>query len=803
MINTIKRVIVGGVSYPFYSVDFSGGGSEPSKMTISFVNEGGKYVMPELSSVAPVTITIGGFFSFTGYAVSASKREGVSGKFLEVTYVDSSIILDEYFVGLKGKHGAGFTSEVSGAWDKLILVGTEIDPCNGNDTVVDLCSPCVAEDTSINDLDCAKNRQYKILDVDYSLQELLSELSKFIPIKNIPGIVGTNYRAQYTGSVREVLNSWASDYGWTFFWDGDGVSFVDLSNGIQIRDAGVESGCSLEEKVESISIEENQAQVNIAYFGQDGELKDYPCANKNTESARKVLLKPLTLEDVLVKNGRIDPFISNNYVSSLNFEKCAALSMYSELARDLFCLYYIYQITTAVAAEAAMNEKRILKLLGNLEIVNVCHPDSSDNVSKAIYSFYLTKGSENTPYSDAEIDEFIRRGAYFVVAKTFNSSKSKFIEFEKALAENCIGKYWYRYFDTVYQNGVDFSAPDGQLSYYKRGSAIQFDFLDSLPDSLGSLSSFLQEIQSSTNGAKDNFFLLERNQAWMPPPNGGDITTTFNEDIQSIGIREAEKNGVPDNLLLENYKVFIMFPKNDTNLFDVGDASYTINPVDATNINLPFEEFRSQGFYGLRTAKTRGIPVRTKRKSFEIIMPSQGGFTPSVNYGGYNILVKGKFSPDDLTVQIPKVEIVIIDKPTIFKEYCIGNSVNYKNITDYNLSTLSSKCTIDKSRIYTYAGNLLNGLKSSPSRPVRSITYSLAGLPTSLYTLTDGLTNFSIRLDSGGTKTTLTFSEQPPRTSSETLTKNQIEFFLKNPVYKKYIQTYIKQLSVNQKIAEI
>ena len=122
-------------------------------MTISFVNEGGKYVMPELSSVAPVTITIGGFFSFTGYAVSASKREGVSGKFLEVTYVDSSIILDEYFVGLKGKHGAGFTSEVSGAWDKLILVGTEIDPCNGNDTVVDLCSPCVTEDTSINDLD--------------------------------------------------------------------------------------------------------------------------------------------------------------------------------------------------------------------------------------------------------------------------------------------------------------------------------------------------------------------------------------------------------------------------------------------------------------------------------------------------------------------------------------------------------------------------------------------------------------------------------------------------------------------------
>jgi len=112
MINEIKKVIVGGISYPFYSVDFSGGGTEASKMTISFVNENGIYTMPQLSSVAPVTITIGSFFSFTGYAVSATTKDGVSGQFLEVVYVDSSIILDKYFVGLRSKHGAGFSAEV-------------------------------------------------------------------------------------------------------------------------------------------------------------------------------------------------------------------------------------------------------------------------------------------------------------------------------------------------------------------------------------------------------------------------------------------------------------------------------------------------------------------------------------------------------------------------------------------------------------------------------------------------------------------------------------------------------------------
>lgn len=803
MINTIKKVNVGGVSYPCYSVDFSGGGTEASRVTISFVNENGIYSMPSLSSKTPVTITIGSFFTFTGYAVSASKKEGVQGKFLEVSYIDTSIVLDKYFIGLRGKHGEGFTTEVSGTWDNLILVGTQIDPCSGEDTVIDLCSPCSSEDSSLNTIDCEKNRKYKILDVDYSFQELLSELSKFIPINNVPSIVGNNYRAQYTGSVREVLNSWATDYGWSFFWDGNGVYFVDLSVGLTINDAGVADGCTLEEKVENLSIENNSAEISIAYFGQDGELKDYSCANKNTEAARKVLLKPLTLEDVLVKNGRIDPFISNNYLTSSNFEKCAALSIYSELARDLFCLYYIYEITSAEDAETYMNEKELLKLLGNLEIVNVCHPLSSDPVSKAIYNFYLTPGSENTPYSDAEIQEFIRRGAYFIVAKTFDSSKDKFLAFERALAENCIGKYWYRYYDTVYQSGVDFSAPDGSISYYKRGSQIQFDFLDSLPDSLGSLSSFLQEVQSGSGEAKDNFFLMERNQAWMPPPNGGDITTTFNEDIQAIGIREAEKTGIPDNLILENYKIFIVFPKNEENVFDVGSSTYGVNPVDAANVSVPFDEYRVRGFYGLRTAKTRKIPIRVKRKSFDIIMPSQGGFTPSVNYAGYDILVKGKYTPDDLTVEIPKVEIVVIDKQPGSDRYSISNNVNYKNITDYSLANLTSGCTIDKNRIYNYASTLLTDLKSLPLKPTRTITYSLAGLPDSLYSIRDGLTNFSIRIDSNGTKTTLTFSELPPVKKSETLSRNDIEYLLKNPVYKKYIQTYIKQLSTGQQYTQI
>jgi len=67
----------------------------------------------------------------------------------------------------------------------------------------------------------------------------------------------------------------------------------------------------------------------------------------------------------------------------------------------------------------------------------------------------------------------------------------------------------------------------------------------------------------------------------------------------------------------------------------------------------------------------------------------------------------------------------------------------------------------------------------------------------------DGLTNFSIRVDSQGTKTTLTFSEMPPVKPSEDMTRNQLEYYLKNPVYKKYIQNYLKQLSVTQQLAEI
>lgn len=63
-------------------------------------------------------------------------------------------------------------------------------------------------------------------EVDYNFDELLKGISPtYIKIKNDvsgnPTLTdrNNNYRQQYTGTLREVLNAWCSDFGFSFVWD--------------------------------------------------------------------------------------------------------------------------------------------------------------------------------------------------------------------------------------------------------------------------------------------------------------------------------------------------------------------------------------------------------------------------------------------------------------------------------------------------------------------------------------------------------------------------------------------------------
>ena len=126
--------------YP-YAIDFSEGGSEASEISLSYVNKDGNYAIPATDSTRPVTISIGNFRSIDAYVVETTTTNAPKGgKILHVTYKDSSMILDKTVVGLRGVHGAGFTSATTGNFSSdMVLVGSQIDPCqNVTNTPIDL-----------------------------------------------------------------------------------------------------------------------------------------------------------------------------------------------------------------------------------------------------------------------------------------------------------------------------------------------------------------------------------------------------------------------------------------------------------------------------------------------------------------------------------------------------------------------------------------------------------------------------------------------------------------------------------------
>lgn len=794
-----QKVTVGGISYPVYHVSYTNGGDGPSSMTIKFVNENGRYSAPQTNTSALTQIKIGSAFIFNGYVVTTEEEEGESGKFLTVTYTDESIILDKIYVGLKGKHGPGFDTVSLGyanIMNQIVLVGSQIDPCQGQSKVFDPCNPCPNPSGNANEVDCVAQKEVEILDVDYSFSELIAALSYHIPIRNAPNS-NNFYRNQYTGSAREVLKQWCEEYGLSFYWRNSGLSFIDLSSGITIQDTGVDANCRVLSKTTSYDISGNKTQANIFYFGKAGEYRDYDCG-KEGEYPIRVALKPLTLVDIFTKNGVADPWVFQHYIQPSKLEQIAALAYYSKDARNLYAWNNIYEIAGPLEAESYIGKN--LSLFGDMKISQVCHKDSSNVESQQIYNFYLTKGSPNSPFSPKEIDSYVARGAYIVLAKMNVGGMEKFLEFEKGVAEHCMGRYWYRYYDRVFDSGIDGSAPDGTLNYYKRGSLIHFDFLNLLPNNLRSLSSFIKELNQAEGRSRDNFFFLERNQAWMPSPSTLDV---FASDCEEMAMKEITDVGTPkgskdkesgevedetNNSSTEVTKVFIVFPKNNTtNKFDIGNNKVTRNGIDAENVMPEFNMYGSSGRYGLRADQTRGFEVATKSINFELVFPSQSGFKS--DYQGYYIIVRGKTQSSKVGRKIIKTERVLVDGSNSDLGDGVGLDIQYKNVSNEFLENLTSQCQYDNAKIDSYMQSYANGVRGGKVQEKKTITYQLAGVPDFQRFLPEhGLVSFSFSIDNGSSST-LVFSNEFPRSKSEDITKNQLDYFLKNPVNRQYLRS--------------
>lgn len=812
MISGIDNILFNGSpSYP-YSVEYSDGGNEKSQLTLTFIDRNGNYDIEnryERNANKPVLVQIGEFFKFTGYIVDAEAEEITEGgSKLQIKMDDSSILLDKYYIGLKGVHGAGFTTIATGSFSNIILVGKQVDPCkNLPPNYPDPCAPdCGEENGGTESFNCQEEKLMKILEVDYSFPELQAAVAGVVKFGSFPGAINREYRANYTGTLREVLKNWCQDFGIDFYWDDNAIYFFDMKVAISINDAGIENNPIISKK-RSFSIESNYTQGNLVYFGGEGEKREYSCTRN---ASKRLVLRPITLFDILDDSegaGRAQPgysFLVRNYdphqfrlnFAVANLFKSLILQYYSSMIRDLYVLFEQERLDTVQRmVDFAASNKKGIPSLGGFRPSRVFHSGAADlpeqdTIAANVYKTLVSRMTGNEQVA------FNNKGGYFVSAK-YNEERHKYFEnFEKTLAEEFIGKYWIR--GGVEGSGYAFDAPDGSPTYYSNGSEVQLPFLATLPADIQKASDFIEDLVGAYDPQKPDkahgrFLIMERSAAWVPNQTADSIQKLI-EELEPFFLKvEGSEDVNGQNILKEGEVFFKVFPRPKGLDLNISNRTKEENnPFDAKNVGLRGELGGVVSQYGLVSSITQSYIIKSPSAQVKIFLPSQAGPYLSTHYPGYVVFANGQQFSNEIVKIISKSEHVL-GTVSAATDKDIGLQIQFRDITQ-NLVDLFSRngtsCGYDAGKISALMQNF-NSRYYTPTNIEREIrTYDVSGIPQTKYTIKDGLQSFSLNYGDNGVTTTLSFSNLPRVLKSENVI---LEEFKKLNTVMKRATKYFKQ----------
>ncbi len=809
---TIPNVLFdGSIIYP-YSIDFTSGGSDKSQLSLTFIDRNGSYDIEnrfKRDASKPVLVSIGSFLNFTGYIVAANVGYATSGgSKLNIVLHDSSIILDKNYIGLKGVYGTGFSTTAIGRSDNIILVGKQIDPCkNLPPNAIDPCAPdCGEESGGTEKFNCAEEKLLKILEVNYSFQELKDSVSRIVKFGSFPKGINTDYRANYVGTLRDVLKNWCQDLGINFYWENNSVYFYDEKVGITINDSLVDVDTVIS-KSKSFSIEGNLTQGNLTYFGGEGEKREYTCS---LNSSKRLTLRPITLLDLLEDetDGQGKPgysFLVRNYdphlyrlnIAVKQLYESIVLNYYSDILRDLYVLFEKEDLDTIVKMQAfaASPTKKGIPTLGGFRPSGVYFAAQEDTADDASYRVYKTLFERMSPN---EAIDFANRGGYIVSAKYNAAEHDYFLNFEKRLAEDFIGKYWIR--GGVDGDSYSFNAPDGNPSYYSNGSEIQFPFLNILPADIQKSSDFIVDLVGAYDPTKEDkshgrFLVMERTAVWVPNQSADSIKKAIDE-LKPYHMEVLGSEDVLGRNILKAGEVWMaVFPRPKGLNLEISGAGKTKeenNPYDAKNVGLKGEFLGAAAGYGLLSALTQSYTLKTPSSSIKIILPSQAGPYEATHYPGYRVFAIGSDFNSVITKVIPKAEYILTDVAQS-TDKDVGIQVNYRDITQLLVELFQAQggtCGYDSSKIIALL-NSYNSRFSSPTNIEKETReYEIAGIPTFSFRKQDGLQSFTISVTDDGISTSVSFSNLPERNETEAIT---LEKFKKANSGLKKANKYFKQ----------
>ena len=177
-----------------YSINYDWS-AQGSAITIFFVNQTGNYQRPLYMQKAQIRV---GSASFSMYVVASDIQLSDGRRVMSVDFVDEVFQLDNYLVTLVGR-GCGFNT---------FQLGRPVDnrsAAQKQATAPDPVAQQIAELTQFEDL-------------EYTFNDFLTVLRQKFTVQ-VNTSFNTDVTNQFTGTFREVLDSWCAFYNFSWFFE--------------------------------------------------------------------------------------------------------------------------------------------------------------------------------------------------------------------------------------------------------------------------------------------------------------------------------------------------------------------------------------------------------------------------------------------------------------------------------------------------------------------------------------------------------------------------------------------------------
>lgn len=434
-IPNIQATTFGGVIYGLnFQNNFS---SSPSKLTLDIVSENGNYTISEGNLNQNYSVTFGSF-QFNGILWAFEKKYTAGERTLQLEIIDKSVILDRYYVllwkrGMFGGAGQTTKRKTFDFSDQRVLV-PYIDKTGWSPRIrfkeVTLGSHTV-ERTSLKGGGRSGNvivvgtEQFRDSECDIPTTDYnFSELRGLLPVSVNMSDKNPNYRTTHEGTVRSVLQAWASDFGYDFYWDytSNQIRFFDVSNGITTNPPDY-SMKEILEKTERFSMEGTFRQFGISYAAR-------PRSPLESQSAEKTLtfinpVNPYPISYFMSKRGYKGSIGEDNSTwgagrSQSDFLVAALVGAYvSKSLRNIYCLekrhwaVLGYKEGIGIAADKAKCINFFKKVGGYEEAISAMQEVDNETLSSFNFQFISHDQGAEDAWHKIEAEMIPLLGQYY------------------------------------------------------------------------------------------------------------------------------------------------------------------------------------------------------------------------------------------------------------------------------------------------------------------------------------------------------------------------------------------------------